>query len=156
MNPTEQNILKGCGKETLNLNGNVVEICSQHPKGVFIECAELLTKEGIKKVCEAPTIEFRLCPNCKKLLEGYQLAQNKCAFDNCNNKATTGIGNNVNGGDFHLCKSCYDKYNKHQEARENYFKELAQKETLKQIEKWLLKNGYYSNNPVTKFVRSIK
>ena len=63
-----EEIEKGCGKETTDLEGEVRWICKKEPKGVFIECAEPLSIEGIKKICKSPQIEFKYCSRCQAKL----------------------------------------------------------------------------------------
>jgi hypothetical protein len=58
---TEQNILKGCGKV---LRGVSKEVCNEPFE---CNCGDI-----IKEI-------LLLCPLCKKLLEGYQLAQKETA-----------------------------------------------------------------------------
>ena len=63
---------KGCGKETYYEDTKINYICREEPKGVFIESAGNITKDGIdaiKKVVDAPKIEFALCQNCERELK---------------------------------------------------------------------------------------
>jgi hypothetical protein len=58
-------IEKGCGKEFEHNIHDEITICRKEPKGVFIESAQPLTKEGIKNICHSPTYKFALCPECQ-------------------------------------------------------------------------------------------
>lgn len=71
---TINELQKGCGKEIRHSVTNVITICRGESTDVFIESAEQLTQEGIKKVCMAPDYVFELCDECKAKLEGYELA----------------------------------------------------------------------------------
>jgi hypothetical protein len=76
----------GCGIEINHNVHNVITICKiLPPHSVFIESAGNVTKDGMKairKVCNAPTYEFELCPQCKNI----QKAQAQVLLDEKNSE----------------------------------------------------------------------
>lgn len=70
----KEEVMKGCMKETKDSVKNTITVCKEQPKGVFIEHAENLTKDGfkaIRKVVNSPEYKFKLCPTCKAIIDKY-------------------------------------------------------------------------------------
>ena len=50
--------------------------------------------------------------------------EEKCCWSECENKPEVSVGNNLNKGNLDMCEDCLNKWNQHQDARqEMFFKE---------------------------------